>query len=251
MLAQDYLMKGDNDGALESLNNIMIAKKDAQPNFDAFTRYRGKQKLWEQLCAIVSQHRYELRKIMEVHNITNHPIQRDEQSVRKLKTDEIIDALQKAFDFELSQDEWATLAKKFTVKTYYENEMLFQCGDFNETMYILLKGDLQLFSGTHDAGGEIEIARLHKGDILGESCMANQPFTLNCRALQFTELLGIDKRNISKLIKDTPELGVKFFQQVLVKVVGKIRSNNLYSMSMGGGAVQAPFIEGSTMEEIE
>jgi len=244
MLAQDYLMKGDNDGALESLNNIMIAKKDAKPNFDPFVRYRGKQKLWEMLCAIVSQRRYELRKIMEEHNLTNQPIERDEQSVRKLDADEITDALQKAFDFELTDDGWATLAGMFKVKTFYEDEILFRFGDFNETMYIILKGELQLYSGTHETGGEIEIARLQKGGILGESCMANQPFTLNCRALQFTELLGIDKRDINTLVKTNPDLGVKFFQQVLVKVVGKIRSNNLYNMSMGGGAVEASVIDG-------
>jgi len=45
-------------------------------------------------------------------------------------------------------------------------------------------------------------------------------------------------------------LGVKFFQQVLIKVVGKIRSNNLYQMSIGGGAVQSPFIDGITQEDI-
>ena len=111
-------------------------------------------------------------------------------------------------------------------------------------MYILLKGELQLFSGTHETGGEIEIARVHKGGILGESCMANQAFTLNCRAMQFTELLGINKRDINTLVKTNADLGVKFFQQVLVKVVGKIRSNNLYNMSKGGGAIESSVIDG-------
>jgi len=237
------MMKGDNDGALESLNNIMIAKKDAQPNFDAFTRYKGVQRLWERLCAIISEQRYEMRKIMEDHNITNHPIQRDEQSVRKLGTEEIIEVLLKAFDFELNSDGWGTLAKKFYVKTFYEDEMLFKCGDFNETMYIILKGEIQLFSGTRETGGEIEIARLHKGGILGESCMAHQSFTLNCRALQFTELLGIDKRDITKLIDKNPELGVKFFQQILTKVVEKMRESNLYNIRTGGGAIQSTIID--------
>ena len=248
MLATDYMMKGDNEGALESLNNIMIAKKDAKPGFDAFTKYRNNQKLWEQLTSIIASKRYELRKVMEEHNLSNNPILRDEQSVRQLDIDEIIDALQKTFDFKLSKKDWTTLAKEFHIKTYFEDEMLFRCGDFNETMYILLKGEIQLFSGTRETGGEIEIARLHKGNILGESCMANQPFTLNCRALQFTELIGIDKRDIQKLVKENPDLGVKFFQQVLMKVVGKMRSNNLYNMKMGGGAVRSPFIDGSEQD---
>jgi len=248
MLASDYMMKGDNDGAAESMNNIMIARKDAKPNFNAFARYRGKQKLWEQLCAIITHKRYELRKVMEEHNLSNNPILRNEQSVRQLGSEEIVEALQKTFDFELCKEDWITFAKRFYVKTYYEEEMLFRCGDFNETMYILLKGDLQLFSGTHDTGGEIEIARLHKGDILGESCMTNQPFTLNCRALQFTELIGIDKRDILDLVENNPEMGVKFFQQIIMKVVGKMRTSNLYNMSMGGGAVHLTDMDGSVQE---
>jgi len=244
MLSQDYMMKGDNDGALESLNNIMIARKDAQPDFNAFERYRGKQKLWEKLCGIVAEKRYELRHVMEDHNITNHPIQRDEQKVRKMSSAEIVDALQKAFDCELSEEGWATLAKKFRVKTFYEDEMLFRCGDFNETLYIILKGEIQLFSGSRETGGEIEIARLIKGGILGESCMAHQSFTLNCRALQFTELIGINRRDINKLMKNNPELGAMFFQQVLTKVVGKMRANNMYNIKTGGGAVQSTIIDG-------
>jgi len=251
MLATDYMMKGDTDGAAESLNNIMIAKKDAKPDFNPFNRYRHKQKLWEYLCTIVSQRRYELRKVMEEHNLSNKPIVRDEQGVRQLGTEETIDALQKAFDIKLSKKDWATLAKEFHVKTFFEDEMLFRCGDFNETMYIMLKGEIQLFAGTQETGGEIEIARLHKGDILGESCMANQPFTLNCRALQFTELLGIDKKDIKNLVKNHPELGAKYFQQILMKVVEKVRANNLYSMRMGGGVVKSPFIDGSSQETDE
>ncbi|MCL2222708.1 MAG: cyclic nucleotide-binding domain-containing protein [Oscillospiraceae bacterium] len=249
MLATDYMMKGDTEGALESLNNIMIAKKDAKPDFDAFSRYRNTQKLWEVMCAIIAQKRYEMRKVMEEHNLTNNPILRNEQSVRQLGKEEIVDALHKAFDFELGDEGWNALADRFHVKTFYEDEMLFRSGDFNETMYIILKGELMLFAGTHSTGGEIEIARLNKGDILGESCIKNQPFTLNCRALQFTELIGIDRRDIYELIENRPELGVKFYQQVLVKVVGKMRSNNLYNMSRGGGTVQDAMHDATTTGE--
>ena len=248
MLATDYMMKGDTDGVAESLDNIMIARKDAKPDYDSFSRYRNNQKLWEQVCTIVSQKRYAIRKVMEEHNLTNGPIIRDEKSIRQLGTEEIVEALQKAFDFELCKERWVTLAKEFRVKTLFEEEMMFRSGDFNETMHILLKGELQLFSGSQETGGETEIARLHKGDILGESCMANKPFTLNCRALQFTELIGIGKGDINRLVENNPELGVVFFQQVLSKVVEKMRTSNLNSMNRGGGAVQDTFIDGSVAQ---
>ena len=248
MLATDYLLKGDSEGCAESLNNISISRKEAKPTFDAFSRYRLNQKLWEQISSIIAKKRYELRKVMEEHNLTNNPILRNEHSERQLSSAEIASELRKAFEFELSDEECLKLSKMFLVKTFYEDEILFRSGDFNSTMYILLKGSLVLFSGSRETGGEIEIARLGKGGVLGESCLTNQPFTLNCRAEQFTELIGIDKEDIRKLVGTEPELGVKFFQQILTKVVGKIRLNNLQSLSMAGGAVQDSFIEGCEPE---
>jgi len=251
MLATDYMLKGDSEGCAEALNNIAISQRDAKPNFDAFSRYRLNQKLWEQISSIVGQKRYQLRKIMEEHNLTNIPITRNEQSTRDMSQEDIAVELQKAFDFKMTKDEWARLAKSFHVKTYYEDEVLFRSGDFNNTMYILLKGELVLFSGARDTGGEKEIAFLRKGDVLGESCMTNQPFTLNCRAAQFTELLGIDKDDIRKLVDDDPTLGVKFFQQILVKVVGKLRTNNEYNLSISGGAVLETFHDREVPESEE
>ena len=243
MLATDYMLKGDAEGAAESLNNIAIGRKDAKPSFDPFSHYRNNQKLWEQISGIVALKRYELRKIMEEHNLSRKPIFRNDGSERQLNNAEVISELKKAFAFEIPAKEWKKLAELFNVRTHYEDEMLFRSGDFNNTMYILLKGELVLFSGSRDTGGEIEIARLRKGDVLGESCMTQTPFTLNCRATQFTELIGISSDHIQMLVDTDPALGVQLFQEILKKVVGKMRNNNLYSLSKGGGAVHETFIE--------
>jgi len=247
------MLKGDAEGCAESLNNISISRKEAKPGFDAFSRYRLNQKLWEQISTIVGQSRYALRKIMEEHNLSNKPILRNDQRERQLTTAEIEVELRKAFDFSLSDEDWSRLSKLFHVRTYYEEEMLFRSGDFNNAMFVILKGELILFSGSRDTGGEFEIARLVKGAILGESCMTqnSQPFTLSCRAQQFTELIGINKEDILTLVESEPELGVKFYQEVITKVVGKMRNNNLYSLSMAGGAVAEDFIEGVEPESEE
>ena len=248
MLAADYMLKGDAVGCAESLNNISISRKEAKPSFDAFSRYRMNQKLWVQVSSTVELKRYEMRKVMEEHNLSKKPILRNSKSERKLNRDEVYAELRKVFNFGLSPERWEQMYDLFHVRTYYEDEILFRSGDFNNAMYVLLKGELVLFSGSRETGGEIEIARLHKDDILGESCFTNQPFTLNCRAAQFTELIGIDKEDIRKLISSDPEFGVQFFQQVLVKVVGKLRTTNLNSLSMAGGAVLDTFIAGSEPE---
>ena len=248
MLAADYMMKGDAEGCAESLNNIAISRKEAKPAYDAFSRYRLNQKLWEQISSIVAHKRYDMRKVMEEHNLSKKPIFRDSYNERQLGHSEMTEELRKVFDFELSDDDWARLSSLFHVRTYYEDELVFRIGDFNDAMYFLLKGELSLFSGSRETGGEIPIARLVKGDVLGESCLTNSLFTLSCRAAQFTELIGISKDDILGLVQNDPALGVKFYQQVLIKVAGKMRNNNLYSLSIGGGAVQEDFIEGTKLE---
>ena len=249
MLAADYMLKGDAEGCAESLNNIAISRKDAKPGFDTFSRYRLNQKLWEQICSIIATKRYEVRKIMEEHNLSKKPILRNSERERQLSPAEIVAELKKAFDFDLTDDEWARFCKLFYVRTYYENEILFHSGDFNNAMYILLRGELTLYSGSYDTGGEVEIARLIKGDVLGESSMSKTPFTLNCRAEQFTELIGIDYEDIQKIVETDPSLGVQFYQQVLTRVVGKMRHNNLQSISNAGGAVLDTFIDGAADDE--
>ena len=244
MLAADYMLQGDSEGCAESLNNISISRKDAMPGFDPFSRYRLNQKLWEQISEAVALKRYDMRKIMEEHNLSKTPIVRNAQRERQLQPAEIITELRKAFDFELSDDDWLKLSKLFIVETYYEDEMVFRSGDFNDAMHILLKGELLLFAGSRDSGGEVELTHLVKGDILGESCMTHTPFTLNCRALQFTEMIGIKRDDIQTLVNSDPALGVKFYQQILVKVVEKMRNNNIQSLSMGGGTVLDTFIDG-------
>ena len=244
MLAADYMLKGDADGCAESLNNISISRKEAMPGFDPFSRYRLNQKLWEQISGAVALKRYEMRKVMEEHNLSKAPILRNSSRERQLETAEIVTELRKAFDFDLSDNDWIRLSELFIVETYYEDEMVFRSGDFNDAMHFLLKGELSLFAGSRETGGEVELTRLGKGDILGESCMTQTPFTLNCRAVQFTEMIGIKRSDIQTLVNTDPVMGVKFYQQVLVKVVEKMRNNNTQSLSMGGGAVLDSFIEG-------
>ena len=235
MLANDYMQKGDVEGAAESMNNISISRKEAVPTFDAFSRYRSNQKLWEQITCIVAQKRYQIRKIMEEHNLSRGPIIRDEQRRRQLTPAGIVIELKKVFDFDISDEDWARLGEMFHVKTYYEEELVFKSGDFNCTMFVLLKGELSLYST--ESGSEVEIARLGKGDILGESCMTHSPFTLNCRVVQFTEMIGIKNEDIQQLVDAYPEMGVKFYQQILAKVVSKLRIRNTQSLSMVGGVV--------------
>ena len=246
MLAADYMLQGDSEGCAESLNNIALSRKDAVPNYDAFSRYRHNQKLWEQIVAIVAQKRYGLRKIMEEHNLSKEPIVRDASHARKLSEEEIATQLYNLFGNELSEEDCKKLCSYFFVNTYYEGETVFKSGDYNDAMHIIMKGEISLFSGSYETGDEVEITRLKKDDVIGESCLTHSLFTLNCRADQFTEMIGIKKENIQKIVDSDPLLGVKFYQLVMTRVVMKMRTNNLQAVNnTGNSAVKGRFIEGA------
>ena len=246
MLAADYMLQGDSEGCAESLNNIAIGKKDAVPNYDAFSRYRHNQKIWEQICSIVGQQRYYLRKVMEEHNLSKTPIVRDASHARQLTPEEISAQLRITFGDTLSVDDCDKLSSFFYVNTYYEDELVFRSGDFNDSMHIILKGEIVLYSGSREDGTDVEITRLAKDAILGESCLTHSLFTLNCRAEQFTELIGIKRDNIQKVVDTDPVLGVKFYQLIMNKVVMKMRSNNLQTASSGDLAVQESYFDSGT-----
>ncbi|NLB29518.1 MAG: cyclic nucleotide-binding domain-containing protein, partial [Clostridiales bacterium] len=244
MLATEYLMEGDAEGAREALNNISIARKEAKPTFDPFSRYRTTQKSWEQLARITSNQRYYLRKVMEEHNLSKEPIIRDTEKERKLRGEEIIKNLKEAFKIELSDGDRRLLEPLFFVKTYFEDETVFRSGDYNDALYIVLKGEILLYdtAGTAPHAEELEIARLKKGDILGESCMSYNTFSLNGRAEQFSEMIGIKAEDIQSVVKINQALGIALYQQILAKVVEKMRSGN--SEKAKQKAVEKHFITG-------
>jgi len=248
MLAVTYMVQGNDEGVRESLNNIMIGRKKAPPVFDAFSRYRAIQKSWEQLTGIISAKRYSLRKIIEEHNLSKKPILLDEMHKRKLTQMEIIDYVQKAFNLGSDAFNWDEIKHMFFVSTYYEGEFVFKNGDFNDSLFVLLKGEIVLFVNSPSNEDGVEITRLHKGDILGESCMTGEPFTLNGRATEFTEMIGVSRDNLQKIIDTNPASGVNLYKQILIKVAAKRRRNNLRIADMIGSPAATYVIEDNDID---
>ncbi|MCL1828194.1 MAG: cyclic nucleotide-binding domain-containing protein [Oscillospiraceae bacterium] len=247
MLALQYMQDGDAEGCREALNNISFGKKDAQPTFDTFSRYRANQKSWEQLTFIISEHRYRLRKIMEEHNLTKKPILRNAVNERDLNDVDIAANVKKAFNIDVSSAELAKIKDYFFVKTFYEGETVFKEGDFNDTLYVILKGEIVIInkSDTGSEGEGTEIARLKQGDILGESCLSFKTFLSGGRAEQFTELIGIKEENLRKITKTEPAAGVKIYQRVLAGTVGKLRTENRQKTQAYDNAVKESLFEGT------
>ena len=79
MLATQYLAENDPAAAMEAMQNIYLAKHDAQPVFNAFRAYLDVQTEWERLIALVRKERYAVRAILERHNISAPEIHLDKE----------------------------------------------------------------------------------------------------------------------------------------------------------------------------
>ncbi len=226
MLAMQYMTENDTEGCQEALKNIEISKYEAPPSYDAFSRYRAVQKDWERILKAVFDYRYDLRKIMEAHNLSKKPIIRDADRQRAMSKEEMyraVNLLLKSGGFE--REDIRRIADISSVKTYFENEMIFTAGDVNDSVNIIMKGEAVIFSRTADRE-PVEVARLRKNSVIGENCLAYETMKLNCCAVEFTEMLSIKKESLTQLLDSMPLLGVKILKLLLQLTSSKLQEVN-------------------------
>jgi hypothetical protein len=229
MLAVQYMAEGDMDACREALRNIYIAKYEAPPKFNAFNSYRETQKHWDSIIQLVRKNRYELRAVLEHHNLSSSEVIRDEAHIRRAALSEILRELRKIPLLQtLTEDEIYKLSLVCQIKTYYARETIFAAGDYNGAVHIVLKGKIRL-SVHNDKNSEIaplDVAYLGKGDPLGESCLFYDTFKLNGTAEEFTELLFIRKTDLNNILLEHPALGVKLLKLLLSGAAAKMDRSN-------------------------
>jgi CRP-like cAMP-binding protein len=223
MSATDYLAQGDSDGALESLENIHLGKKLAQPDFNPFDEYRKAQKDWVEVVSAIKDNRYELRKLMEANNMTQSSIVRNEAHVRAVSLEDVASEAAKHEIFSVyTPEEMIKVAKIAKILTYYENERVFSAGDLNDCISYILKGKVSL----NIPGDEIGVAVLEKGALVGESCMVHKTFRTNCTAREFTEFLVVPLDKLTELEKEDPVFAAKFMKMIVAQMSKKISDSN-------------------------
>ena len=111
--------------------------------------------------------------------------------------------------FELfDADELAELAAVIDEKRLKEGEILFQTGDFGESMYIVKSGAVELFI-KDTTGQKIVLKTAKENDIFGEiSMLDNRPRTATATALRDTELFVLDREDLLLLFQKKPDAGL-------------------------------------------
>lgn len=110
--------------------------------------------------------------------------------------------------------------QKFGV-TIPEGKSFFKEGDQATRLFYILQGDVSIFIRAD--GAQKKVATLHKGDILGEMAIVeDKPRSATAIADTTVKALAITKEQLSTLIKQSPEFGIKMIQ----KLSAKLRETN-------------------------
>jgi uncharacterized membrane protein len=106
---------------------------------------------------------------------------------------------------ELDEDERKLLADVVDVVSVKKGEMLFRAGDPGHAMYVVVKGEIEIFI-KDNLGQKITLTDARPGDVFGELAMLDEgPRTASTLAAQDTELLELDRDDILLLVKKKPE----------------------------------------------
>lgn len=108
----------------------------------------------------------------------------------------------------LDADELNELAAVIDEKTLAAGETLFYTGDLGESMYIVNRGEVELF--IKDTTGQKIVLKVAKeNDIFGEiSMLDNRPRSATARALTETELFVLDRDDLLFLFQKKPDAGL-------------------------------------------
>ncbi len=244
MLALRYLSEGDMLSAEEAMNNIMISKRDAIPMYDAFSRYRTTQKQWDKLISMVADMRLELRYCFEKCNIAeqaNYENMNHQTEYTKIEIRQITNQLFK--EAHLDEEQTDFVIGNLTIKKHEQGEIIFAPGDDNDGMFIVIRGEIVL-SYIDDDKVATEVARIKKGEMVGETSLIFDRMMLSCSAAEYTELIGIKKDVCKKIIDDDPAIGVKLMRMMLKNAAVKMRNNNaMLKDVLDQNAIKDNFIE--------
>lgn len=133
---------------------------------------------------------------------------------------------------DLTADDCVILAKIANVKQLNDQENLFRAGDTTNTLYVILKGKLDVLKEdpTHEA---LNIHTLHKGDMAGEmSFIDGEEHSVTLRAQGAAELLCIENEAFVSLLLSHPHIVYHVMRAITRSTHNALRRMNAQFVDM-------------------
>jgi CRP/FNR family transcriptional regulator, cyclic AMP receptor protein len=101
--------------------------------------------------------------------------------------------------------------------TYQGGQRLFQQGDIGDAAYIIIDGEASVRIRTD--GGEIQVAELGKGDVVGEiAILCDVPRTASVEANGKLITLRITKELFFRLISEFPQISIEIMRELAARL---------------------------------
>lgn len=106
------------------------------------------------------------------------------------------------------------------ITQFQKGETIIYQGLYGEEMYIILKGDVEVFVLNPSNGTEARVAELGKGDVFGEmSIFHGGKRSATIRALDTCVMFKIDKEGLNEYIKMYPSMAVKLMKIIVKRLL--------------------------------
>jgi CRP-like cAMP-binding protein len=101
--------------------------------------------------------------------------------------------------------------------TYQDGQRLFQQGDIGDAAYIIVDGAASVRIDTD--GGEIQVAELGKGDVVGEiAILCDVPRTASVEATSKLITLRITKELFFRLVSEFPQISIEIMRELAARL---------------------------------
>lgn len=105
----------------------------------------------------------------------------------------------------LSTEEREAIVREMDVESYDEGSVIITEGDPGTSMYLIVSGEVKVYTRGTGNTGSLYLANLGEGDFFGEvSVLTGKPRTATITAAQRSELLRLDKEKLDNALSKYP-----------------------------------------------
>ena len=118
----------------------------------------------------------------------------------------------------VSLEDLKTMIVVMKMQSFPANTVLFKKGDAGDTMYVLLKGRLRIFTADAD-GNELTLTNYAPIRMFGDFSMLDQDVrSASAQAVDAVEVLGLTREEFTKLLPECPDLGMALIRNLTDRV---------------------------------
>jgi CRP-like cAMP-binding protein len=154
----------------------------------------------------------------------------------------------------LADEELARVADVTVPRSFQPGEVVFHEGDSSDTCYVVRSGHARAVR-EHSAGRTITLANFGPGDIFGELAMFDdERRSATIQALDQTELIAILGRDMRRLLREHPDIGVKLLAALgrrLREINDRLTRQSFQSVQSRVAAVLAQLVATARAEGAE